>query len=114
MRGSRDFDDLASYQALQPLPDARTSDYVEKVVTITSSSSFTLRKVFYTVPSRLIGHRIRVRLYDDEGCLAPDCLRRLPSMRSQNGIVAGSKGIWAKPACLRARPSTASPSIRCR
>jgi hypothetical protein len=47
------------------LPDARTSDYVEKVVTITSSSSFTLRKVFYTVPSRLIGHRIRVRLYDD-------------------------------------------------
>jgi hypothetical protein len=57
MRGSRDFDDLASYRhfideivsrknrrngpridaeraALQPLPDARTSDYVEKVVTI--------------------------------------------------------------------------------
>jgi hypothetical protein len=26
---------------------------------------FTLRKVFYTVPSRLIGHRMRVRLYDD-------------------------------------------------
>ena len=24
-----------------------------------------LRKVFYTVPSRLIGHRLRVRLYDD-------------------------------------------------
>ena len=32
---------------------------------MTSSGGFTLRKVFYTVPSRLIGHRLRVRLYDD-------------------------------------------------
>jgi hypothetical protein len=31
----------------------------------TSSSAFTLRKVFYSVPSRLIGHRLRVRLFDD-------------------------------------------------
>lgn len=29
------------------------------------SGGFTLKKVFYTVPSRLIGHRLRVRLYDD-------------------------------------------------
>ena len=35
------------------------------MVTVTSSGGFTLRKVFYTVPSRLIGHRLRVRLYDD-------------------------------------------------
>lgn len=32
---------------------------------MTSSGEFTLRKVFYTVPSRLIGHQLRVRLYDD-------------------------------------------------
>ena len=32
---------------------------------MTSSSGFVLRKVFYSVPSRLIGHRLRVRLYDD-------------------------------------------------
>ena len=32
---------------------------------MTSAGGFTLRKVFYTVPSRLIGHRLRVRLYDD-------------------------------------------------
>ena len=32
---------------------------------ITSSGGFTLRKVFYTVPSRLIGHQLGVRLYDD-------------------------------------------------
>lgn len=88
LRGSRDFDDLAAYRrfideivaaknrrnaaridaeraTLQPLPDRRTSDYEEVIVTVTSTSSFTLRKVFYTVLSRLIGHRLRVRLYDD-------------------------------------------------
>ncbi len=88
MRGSGAFDDLADYRGfideviaaknrrnaaridaeqacLQPLPDRRTSDYEETIVTVTSTSGFTLRKVFYTVPSRLIGHRLRVRLYDD-------------------------------------------------
>lgn len=88
MRGSRDFDDLAAYRrfidelvgrrnarnakridieraALQALPDRRTYDYEEVTVRVTSSGGFTLRKVFYTVPSRLIGHCLRVRLYDD-------------------------------------------------
>jgi hypothetical protein len=51
--------------ALQSLPERRTTDYEETIVTVTSSSGFTLRKVFYSVPSRLIGHRLRVRLYDD-------------------------------------------------
>lgn len=88
MRGSGDFSDLASYRRfideitsaknrrnavridaerayLLPLPDRRTSDYEETIVNVTSTSGFTLRKVFYTVPSRLIGHRLRVRLFDD-------------------------------------------------
>jgi hypothetical protein len=88
MRGANDFDNLTSYRrfideivsrknaangkrieaerpTLQPLPGQRTRDYEETIVTITSSGGFTLRKVFYTVPSRLIGHRLRVRLYDD-------------------------------------------------
>ncbi|MEY9801754.1 hypothetical protein ABIF30_001361 [Bradyrhizobium elkanii] len=88
LRGTADFDDLAAYRgfideivsrrnarnakridsertALQDLPDRRTSDYEEVIVHVTSSGGFTLRKVFYTVPSRLIGHRLRVRLYDD-------------------------------------------------
>jgi hypothetical protein len=34
-------------------------------VIVTASSGFVLRKVFYTVPSRLIGYRLRIRLYDD-------------------------------------------------
>lgn len=88
MRGTSVFDTLADYRhfideivsrknsriarhidleraALQTLPEQRTSDYEETIVTVTSSSAFTLRKVFYTVPSRLIGYRLRVRLYDD-------------------------------------------------
>ena len=88
MRGLNDFDDLAAYRrfideivsrknarhtkrieaerpALQLLPGRRTCDHEETIVTVTSSGGFTLRKVFYTVPSRLIGHRLRVRLYDD-------------------------------------------------
>ena len=51
--------------ALRPLPPQRTTDYEEAIVTVTGSGGFALRKVFYTVPSRLIGHRLRVRLYDD-------------------------------------------------
>lgn len=50
---------------LQSLPETRTCDYEETLVYVTSSGGFTLRKVFYTVPSRLIGRRLRVRLYDD-------------------------------------------------
>ena len=88
MRGVADFDDLPSYRrfideivsrknahhakrieaerpALQRLPGQRTCDHEEALVTVTSSGGFTLKKVFYTVPSRLIGHRLRVRLYDD-------------------------------------------------
>jgi hypothetical protein len=88
MRSSRDFADLCAYRrfideivsrhnarrsraiqterhALRPLPVSRTCDFEETLVTVTSSGGFTLRKVFYTVPSRLIGHRLRARLYDD-------------------------------------------------
>jgi len=32
---------------------------------VTTSGGFVLRKVFYTVPSPLIRHRPRARLYDD-------------------------------------------------
>jgi hypothetical protein len=88
LRGSADFADLDAYRSfideitsrknarnaqrieaersvLQNLPEMRTSDYEQTWVYVTSSGGFTLRKVFYTVPSRLVGHRLRVRLYDD-------------------------------------------------
>lgn len=50
---------------MQLLPGQRTCDHEETLVTVTSSGGFTLKKVFYTVPSRFIGHRLRARLYDD-------------------------------------------------
>jgi hypothetical protein len=88
LRGSRDFPDLADYRrfidevvaqqntrrtkeievergVLKPLPPDRTADFEQTLVHVTSSGGFTLRKVFYTVPSRLIGHRLRVHLFDD-------------------------------------------------
>src|SRR6266581_4041501 len=88
LRGTRDFADLDAYRrfvdeivgrrnarngkrldlersALQSLPAYRTTDYEETIVIVTSTSGFTLKRVFYSVPSRLIGHRLRVRLYDD-------------------------------------------------
>jgi len=46
------------------LPGRGAAIHEETLVTVTSSGGFTLRKVFYTVPSRLIGHRLRVRLFD--------------------------------------------------
>src|SRR5262249_51149216 len=51
--------------ALKPLPERRTTDYEEVRVQVTSSGGFMLRRVFYSVPSRLIGRRLNVRLYDD-------------------------------------------------
>jgi len=113
LRGSRDFDDLDAYRrfvdeivgrqnannrkrieleraSLSPLPKRRTADYEEKIVTVTSSGGFTLRRVFYTAPSRLIGHRLRVHLYDDR----LDCfLGSTPMMTLRRGqMVSDSKG----------------------
>ena len=113
MRGSRDFDDLDAYRRfvdeiigrqnannrkrielerphLAGLPKRRTADFEEKVVTVTSSGGFTLRRVFYTAPSRLIGHRLRVHVYDDR----LDCfLGSTPMMTLRRGqMVSDSKG----------------------
>lgn len=88
LRGSTDFDDLDGYRrfvdliigrqnahnrkrielempSLGKLPKRRTADFEEKTVTVTRSGGFMLNRVFYTAPSRLIGHRLHVRLYDD-------------------------------------------------
>lgn len=88
LRGSRDFTDLDAYRRflaellgrrnarrrkpveleraeLRPLPARRTTDFDEATVLVTSSGGFVLRKVFYTVPSRLVGHRLKLRIHDD-------------------------------------------------
>ena len=88
LRGSRDFPDLASYQAflaefvmrknarrrtavetelkmMRRLPRFRTTDFSLATVAVTRSATISVRAVLYTVPSRLIGSRLKVHIYDD-------------------------------------------------
>ena len=88
LRGHRDFDDRAGYEAfvreavmrrnrrnaaalriereqLQDLPQRRTTDFVEEEARVTRCGTFTVRGILYSAPSRLIGHRLKVRLYSD-------------------------------------------------
>lgn len=50
---------------LKPLPSRRCADYEELSVRVSSSSTITVRLVVYSVPSRLIGQMLKVRLWDD-------------------------------------------------
>ena len=88
LRGHRDFDDRGAYEAfvretvmrrnrrnaaafriereqLRALPVRRTSDFVEDEARVTRCGTFTVRCILYSAPSRLIGHRLKVRLYSD-------------------------------------------------
>lgn len=111
MRGTRDFKTLDAYRRfideivgrinarntkrieieraqLKPLPPRRTTDFEETIVTVSSSGGFLLRRVFYTVPSRLIGHRLRVRIHDDrlELFLGSTYIEALPRKRVTRGV----------------------------
>jgi len=88
LRGSRDFADVAAYQAfvaeviarknarrraevaleleaMAPLPRFRTTDFSLASVTVTRSGTISVRNVLYTVPSRLAGSRLKVHIYDN-------------------------------------------------
>jgi hypothetical protein len=88
LRGSRDFNHLADYETfinlivakinrqcktrfeeekphLQTLPSRRTNDFSELHVKVNSSSTITVKRVLYTVPSRLVGTALLVHIYDD-------------------------------------------------
>jgi hypothetical protein len=88
LRGHRDFDTLDAYRrfvrdllarrnarlakpfaieraALRALPERRSADFVETEARVTRASAFTVRGVLYSAPSRLIGHRLKIRLHHD-------------------------------------------------
>ncbi|MGJ7512729.1 IS21 family transposase, partial [Variovorax sp. GT1P44] len=88
LRGHRDFDDRLAYEGfvrdvvmrrnrrnaaafriereqLRDLPPRRTTDFVEEEARVTRCGTFTVRAILYSAPSRLIGHRLKVRLYSD-------------------------------------------------
>ena len=89
LRGHHDFDSVEAYQAfidkvvdklnrrshtrfteerqvLQRLPEFQAADYQTLSLKVTRSSTIEVRRVVYTVPSRLIGERAQVRLYHDK------------------------------------------------
>ena len=88
LRGSRDFADVADWRrfvdqlvarrnrrredavrvearALGPLPARRATDFTEIVARVTRTGGFMVHNIFYSAPSRLIGQRLRVHVYDD-------------------------------------------------
>jgi hypothetical protein len=88
LRGARDFADVADWRrfvdqlvarrnrrreaavrteaaTLRPLPARRTTDFTEVVTRVTRTGGFLVHSVFYSAPSRLIGQRLRVHVYDD-------------------------------------------------
>jgi hypothetical protein len=50
-------------QVLQALPIERFMDYSELSLKVTRSSTLEIKRVLYTVPSRLIGERVKVHVY---------------------------------------------------
>jgi transposase InsO family protein len=88
LRGSADFAAIKDYQtfldkvterlnkrcqsrfkdeqlALQALPGERFMDYSELSLKVTRSSTLEVKRVLYTVPSRMIGENVRVHVYHD-------------------------------------------------
>jgi len=88
LRGSRDFATLTAYRefvadvvvrvngrvskavaaeraCLGPLPARRTTDYEEVDARVTKFGLISVRKGVYSMPARMIGHRVKVRVYDD-------------------------------------------------
>src|SRR5690606_37357895 len=51
--------------SLRPLPRDGAADFAELSVKVTRSATIEVRHVLYTVPSRLIGQRLRIHLYHD-------------------------------------------------
>lgn len=88
LRGSRDFQSLDAYDqfvhelnrkanskrqskvaeelaVMRPLPQSRLAEYKEYETRVSSNSLIRIRKKSYSVPSRLIGKRVRVHLYEN-------------------------------------------------
>ena len=86
LRGSRQFTDLPAYEqfvaetvrrlnarcaraweaeraCLKPLPARRTADFEEVDARVSKFGVFSAKSVLYSVPSRLAGHRLKVRLH---------------------------------------------------
>jgi hypothetical protein len=77
----------AERAALRPLPPAPAMTWEEMTVRVTTASGFMGRHVFYSVPGRLTGHRLRRRIHDQriEACLGGSFLPALARGRRAKG-----------------------------
>lgn len=76
--------------ALQLLPNYKAADYTELSVSVTTSSTIEVRRVTYTVPSRLQGETLRIHLYHDRltcylGSVYIATLKRVHTMGKKRG-----------------------------
>lgn len=74
---------------LMALPARRSSDYEEVDARVTKYCTMTVKKVLYTAPSRLVGHRLKVRVFAErlECWLGNVCVLEL--QRGQPDPVSG-------------------------
>jgi len=112
LRGSRDFASVEQYDrfvegvlqaanakrqkglaqelaCMRALPASRLAEYREYAPVVSSQSLIRVRKHTYSVPSRLIGHALRVELYEPElkVYLGRDFLFCLPRLRGDRGAL---------------------------
>ncbi len=110
LRGNNDFDNIKEYQAfvdivvhqlnrrvrkrfleeqeaLQALPQNCLPDYQILTLKVTRSATIEVKRVVYTVPSRLIGENLQIRLYHDklEGYVGQSQALSLPRVYPQLG-----------------------------
>ena len=130
LRNSRDFPSLSAYRQfiaeivadinlrksrlideerthLRPEPVHRSADCEEHKVKVTSYGGFTLKRVFYTVPSSYIGSYLQVKLYDDRLVVYLEGKRQFTLSRgfARKGGLRGYKINYRHIlASLRARP----------
>lgn len=112
LRGTREFDTIAAYRefvaevaertnlrvakslaveraCLRALPRRRVADYDEIDARVTKFGLLTVKNVAYSVPSRLIGHRLKVRVRDEriEAYLGEQRVFESARVRVQSGEV---------------------------
>lgn len=110
LRGLRDFSDVPSYldfvqgvverlnagradkldeerRHFRPLPAARLPEYTRLSVRVRKWSTINVSSRIYSVPSRLIGHRVDVRIYADvvEVRVGDTAVERMPRLRGDKG-----------------------------
>jgi len=120
LRGSRDFESLEAYDrfvegvvrsanakrqkrfseeqaCLRSLPLGSVAEYREYEPVVSSQSLIRVKKHAYSVPSRLMGHRLRVQLYEAhlKVYLGREFLFELPRLRGDRGALVDFRHVIA-------------------